>query len=336
MPDPRFFENLGPVGLAELASLAGSQAPAGDDRPIATAAPLGEAGPDAVAFFSDRRYAAELPNTRAGACFVSAEHADKLPEGCAALVTPEPQAAWASAAARLCRPRRHDPTEGAIHPTARIGEGVVLHHGVVVGPGADIGAGSVIGANSVIGPGVVLGEGCILRAHVAIGYAVVGARCRFSAGAVIGEAGFGVAAGSAGAIDIPQLGRVVIGDDVSIGANSCVDRGAYGDTVIGDACKIDNLVQIAHNCRLGRSVVLAGHVGLSGSVIVGDGVQMGGSVGIADHRTIGAGAMVAARAGVMHDIPAGEAWAGAPAKPIRTFMREQAWLAKNAASRDRT
>jgi UDP-3-O-[3-hydroxymyristoyl] glucosamine N-acyltransferase len=337
MADPRFFETLGPVRLAEIASLAGTHVPSGEvgAREISAAAPLDQAGPDHVAFFSDRRYASALPQTRAGACFVTGDFAERLPEGCVALVTGEPQAAWAKSAARLHRPIRHDPQDGAIHPSAKIGHRVVLHHGVVIGPGADIGEESVISANCVVGPGVKLGRGALLRPNVTIGYAIVGERVRIAAGAVIGEAGFGVAGSRTGAIDIPQLGRVLIGDDVSIGACTCVDRGAWDDTVIGDACKIDNQVQIAHNCRLGRSVVLAGHVGLSGSVVVGDGVQMGGSAGIADHLEIGAGAMVAARAGVMHDIPAGEAWAGAPAKPVRKFMREQAWLAKMAAARDR-
>lgn len=338
MPDPRFFENLGPVSLAELAALAGVEAPAGGAgaRPILSAAPLGLADADAVSFFSDRRYVSELPATRAAACFVTAEYAGKLPEGCIALITAEPQAAWAKAAHSLHRPRRHAPEDGAVHPSASIGEGVVLHHGVVVGPDAEIGAGSVIGANSVIGPGVKLGRDCVLRPNVTLAYALVGDRVRISSGTAIGEAGFGVAGSRAGAVDIPQLGRVVIGDDVSIGACSCIDRGAWADTEIGDGCKIDNLVQVGHNCCLGRSVVLAGQVGLSGSVTVGDGVQMGGSVGVADHRTIGPGASVGARAGVMHDIPAGEAWVGQPAKPVRTFMRELAWVAKNAAARDRT
>jgi UDP-3-O-[3-hydroxymyristoyl] glucosamine N-acyltransferase len=339
MPDPRFFDNLGPVPLAEVAALAGAEAPAGDAgaRPIRTAAPLGLAGSDAVAFFSDRRYAASLPETGAAACFITPDYADRLPETCAALITAEPQAAWARAAGRLHHPIRHAPEEGRIHPSAVIADDVVIHHGVVIGPGVEIGAGSVISANCVIGPGVKLGRDVLLRPNVTIGYALVGDRVRISAGAVIGEAGFGVAGSRTGAIDIPQLGRVLIADDVSIGACACIDRGAWEDTEIGAGCKIDNQVQIGHNCRLGRSVVLAGHVGLSGSVIVGDGVQMGGSAGIADHLNIGAGAMVAARAGVMHDIPAGEAWAGAPAKPVRKFMRESAWLAKMAAApRDRT
>ncbi len=153
------------------------------------------------------------------------------------------------------------------------------------------------------------------------------------AGVVIGEAGFGVAVSRSGAVDVPQLGRVIIQDGVSIGAGTCIDRGAWADTVIGENSKIDNLVQIAHNVQLGRNCILAGQVGLSGSVVVGDGVMFGGRAGIADHLTIGAGAQIAAAAGVMHDVPAGERWAGAPAKPLRQFMRESAWLARMASGR---
>ncbi|MGZ8407426.1 MAG: UDP-3-O-(3-hydroxymyristoyl)glucosamine N-acyltransferase, partial [Caulobacteraceae bacterium] len=222
----------------------------------------------------------------------------------------------------------------AIDPTASIGKDVRLGAGCVIGSDAEVGGGCDIGPNAVIGPGVKLGEGCSIGPGASIGFALIGDRVRIAANAVVGEAGFGVAGSSTGAIDIPQLGRVMIGDDVSIGAGSCIDRGAWEDTVIGQGSKIDNLVQVAHNCRLGRFVILAGHVGLSGSVTVGDGVQMGGSVGIADHLTIGSGVRIAARAGVMHNIPDGEIWAGAPAKPIRKFMRESAWLAKMAAGRD--
>jgi UDP-3-O-[3-hydroxymyristoyl] glucosamine N-acyltransferase len=150
---------------------------------------------------------------------------------------------------------------------------------------------------------------------------------------VIGEAGFGVAGGSGSAIDVPQLGRVILQDDVSVGAGTCIDRGAWDDTVVGEASKIDNLVQIAHNVRLGRGCLLAGQVGLSGSVVVGDGAQFGGRAGVADHLTIGAGARVLAAAGVMNDIPAGETWVGAPARPVRRFMRETAWLARQAQRR---
>ncbi len=335
MPDPRFYEALGPVGAAELAALAGARLSDGGDpaRPIHRVAPLAKAGPQDVTFFSDRRYLDDLAGTGAGACFVPAAHAAALPRTCLALITEEPQAAYARAAARLHRGKGLDALAARIHPSARIEDGAVLHQGVVVGAGAQIGRDTTIGPNSVIGPGVAIGREGAVGANTTIGFALIGDRVRIMAGVVIGEAGFGVAVGRVGAIDVPQLGRVIIQDGVSIGACSCIDRGAWDDTVIGENSKIDNLVQIAHNVQLGRNCILAGHVGLSGSVVVGDGAMFGGRAGIADHLSIGSGAQVAAAAGVMHDVPAGERWAGAPAKPLRQFMRESAWLARMASGR---
>jgi UDP-3-O-[3-hydroxymyristoyl] glucosamine N-acyltransferase len=157
---------------------------------------------------------------------------------------------------------------------------------------------------------------------------------KLGAGVVVGEAGFGLAVGAAGLIDVPQLGRVIIQDGVSIGPQTCVDRGAYEDTTIGENTKIDNLVQIAHNVVIGRNCVIAGQCGLSGSSVLGDGVQLGGRVGLADHVTVGDGARIAAAAGVMRDIPAGETWCGIPAMPVRQFFREVAWLSRHASRKD--
>jgi len=335
MPDPRFYEDLGPAPVGELAAVAGAESPPGGaaDRPIGQVAPLDQANPGSVSFFTDRRYLDDLASTRAGACFIAPEHAARLPSTCLALLTAEPQIAYAKAAKRLHAARRLDSDDPAVHPDVQIEADVALHHGVVVGRGVRIGRGSIIGPGAVIGPGVCIGRNCRIGANAAIGFALIGDEVSLMAGVVVGEAGFGVAMGRSGAVDMPQLGRVIVQDRVSIGANACIDRGAFDDTVIGEGSKIDNLVQIAHNVRLGRNCILAGHVGLSGSVVVGDGAVFGGRAGIADHLTIGAGAQVAAAAGVMHDIPAGERWAGAPAKPIRLFMREQAWLAKMAAAR---
>jgi UDP-3-O-[3-hydroxymyristoyl] glucosamine N-acyltransferase len=335
MPDPRFYEDHGPVRLDELAALAGVGLAdeTGASRLIREAAPLAQAGPDAISHFSDQRYLADLGATRAGACFVTEQHAASLPEACIALVTPWPQAGWARAAASLHQSRRRQASGPEIHPSAQLEPDVVLEPGVVIGPDARIGRGSHVGANAVIGPGVMIGRECAIGPNVTIGFALIGDRVRILAGAVIGEAGFGVAAGASGAVDVPQLGRVIIQDGVSIGACTCVDRGAYDDTVIGENTKIDNLVQIAHNVRLGRNCLLAGHVGLSGSVEAGDGAMFGGRAGIADHVKIGAGAQIAAAAGVMHDVPDGERWFGIPAKPARKYLRETAWLAKMAGGR---
>lgn len=334
MPDPRFYEDLGPASLAELSALAGAEladASAGE-RTIRAVATLERATPDSLTFLADRRYAPQLGAGKAGACFVSPKDAALVPAGCVALLTRSPQAAYAAAAQRLHRPRRLRSGE-ALAPDARLEEGVSVGFGAVIGAGAQIGRGTLIGPGAVIGPGVTIGRDCVIGANVVLSCTLIGDRVQILAGAVIGEAGFGAAAGPQGLVDMPQLGRVIIQDGVSIGANTCIDRGAYDDTVIGENTKIDNLVQIAHNVRVGRNCVMAAHTGISGSVVIGDGAMFGGRAGVIDHIQIGAGARIAAGAAVMKDVPAGESWGGAPAKPLRRWMRESAWVAMMAHRR---
>ncbi len=337
MPDPRFFDSRGPVILADLAALTGAMLvdAGGAEREILGVAPLGRAAATDISFLSDRKFLGDLAATSAGACFISAAHEGVGPAGCALLVTNEPQAAYARAAIHLHHPRLHPALSPAIHPDAHCEEGVQLGHSVVIGPGAHIGSGTEIAANTVIGPGVMIGRNCRIGANVTIGHALIGDGVRILAGSAIGEAGFGVAASSAGAIDSPQLGRVILQDGVTIGACSCIDRGAFDDTVIGENTKIDNLVQIAHNVRIGRNCVFAAQTGIAGSTVIGDGAQFGGKAGTGDHLTIGAGARLAAGALTMRDIPPGETWCGVPAKPIRKFMREIAWLARKAETREK-
>ncbi len=339
MPDSRFYEDLGSASVDDLLSLTGATLAAGSvdgAAMVASVAPLARAGPADVSFFSDARYLDALKTTRAGACFLSPAQAEFAPSGCAVLLTTEPQIAYAKAANRLHRPRLMPADFGQVHPTATLEAGVVLAPGAVIGPGVSIGAGAHVGANAVIGPGVAIGRDCTIGSNVTIGFALIGDRVRILAGAVIGEAGFGVSASKGAAVDLPQLGRVILQDGVTVGANSCIDRGSTGeDTVVGENTKIDNLVQIGHNVQLGRSCVLCGSVGLSGSTIVGDGVMFGAKAGIADHVTIGAGAQVMAAAGVMGDIPAGETWGGAPAVRARQFWRQVAWVSRMVNARNR-
>jgi len=338
VPDVRFFDIHGPLSLAEIARIGGVDATHSipDDVAISGAAPLGKAGRSDVSFLSDKRYIDDFRSTSAGAVFVHPSNADAAPSGCVVLLSKEPQAAYARVAARLYRPRRHPADAPAIHPSARVEDGVAIGHGVVIGPEAQIGSGTILDANAVIGPGVSIGRDCQIGAGVSVGFALIGDRVRIYANAVIGQEGFGVAGSGEGAVDIPQLGRVIIQDDVTLGACVCVDRGAWDDTVIGERTKVDNMVQIAHNVRIGRNCVLAAHTGLSGSVIVGDGVRFGGRAGVADHTTIGSGASIAAGGGLLRDVPAGETWAGTPARPLWQYLRETAWLTRQTQQKGKT
>ncbi len=335
-PDPRFFDLGGALDLGALARLAGAvvldDARAG--RKINHVAILSAADGAGVSFYADRKHLEILATTRAGACFVNEADAASVPEGCAALITAWPQAGYAAAADHFHRPRRHEGGNARAHPSAEIEDGVDIAPGATVGAGARIGRGTYIAPGAVIGPGVAIGRDGYVGAGARVGFALIGDKVKIYAGAVIGEAGFGAAVGARGVVDLPQLGRVILQDGVTIGANTCVDRGAWDDTVIGENTKIDNLVQIAHNVVIGRNCVLAAQTGISGGVTIGDGCQMGGRVGVADHLAIGAGARLAAAAGVMKDVPAGESWGGFPARPVRSWMRQTAWLARAAHAKN--
>jgi UDP-3-O-[3-hydroxymyristoyl] glucosamine N-acyltransferase len=335
MPDSRFFESSEPMELVALAELSGAtlRAPVPTGRMISRVGAFVDADEACVAFLAGRRFVDQAATTRAAACFVAPADAVALPATCAALICQTPQAAFSGAANHLHRPRRHDAAAGLIHPTAQIEEGVILGPNVVLGQGVMIGDGAYISPGAVIGPGVCIGRDAFVGAQVSIGFALIGDRVRIHAGAVIGEPGFGAAVGPSGLVDVPQLGRVIIQDGVTIGSGTCIDRGAIDDTVIGENSKIDNMVQIGHNVVIGRNCVLAAHTGVSGSVVIGDGCQLGGRAGLADHITIGAGARIAAAAGVMHNVPAGESWGGYPAKPVKRWLRETALLAQLARRR---
>jgi len=335
MPDSRFFESSNPVELGALARLCGAELLAATtvSRLISRVGGFADADEACVTFLAGRRYIDQAAATRAGACFVASPDVEVLPAGCAALISHAPQAAFAVAANHLHRPRRHVAVDTSIHPTAQLEDGVILGPNVVIGQDAMIGRGTYLSPGAVIGPGVCIGRDSFVGAQVSIGFALIGDRVRIHAGAVIGEPGFGAAAGQAGLIDVPQLGRVIVQDGVTIGSGTCIDRGAIDDTVIGENSKIDNMVQIGHNVVIGRNCVLAAHTGVSGSVVIEDGCQLGGRAGLADHITIGAGARIAAAAGVMHNVPAGESWGGYPAKPVKRWLRESALLAQLARHR---
>lgn len=326
MPDARFFLTLDAISVSALAGQIGGTLLRGGDAIVTGVAPLALAHSRSVAFLGDRKFIDALAATTAGCVIIPESAVDLAPRTASVIVSREAQAAWARAANILHRPIPLE--QSASVAEACEDDSVVLAPGVVLGTGARIGAGSRIGANTVIGPGVQIGRNCQIGSQVTLGFALIGDGVTILSGARIGEAGFGAAGSSAGPVDVPQLGRVILQDGVTIGANTCIDRGAYDDTVVGENSKIDNLVQIGHNCVIGRNALIAAHTGISGSVMVGDNVMFGGKAGIGDHISIGEGARVAAGAGVLADIPAGETWSGYPAKPIRQFLRETVWLAR--------
>ena len=336
MIDSRFFDSLGPLDLATLATRTGARLadPSAAARTIARVAPLSKASGTDVSFLVDARRVAELRTSGAAACFLAPALAEAAPEGCVVLVTDRPHLAWVMAANALHAVRGGDDSQTAsIHPTARLEEGVVVAPGAVIGPNVSIGARTRIGACSVIGQGVAIGRDCEIAPNVTIAFALIGDRVRIQAGVRLGQPGFGATAGPNGPVEVPQLGRVIIQNGVLIGPNCCIDRGGWDDTVIGENTMLDNLVHIAHNVRIGRNCLIAGQVGIAGSSVIGDGVTFGGQAGVGDHLVVGDGASVGAQGGVLKDVPAGEVWSGTPARPLKQWLREQAAVARLVKAR---
>ncbi|MEQ8248598.1 MAG: UDP-3-O-(3-hydroxymyristoyl)glucosamine N-acyltransferase [Alphaproteobacteria bacterium] len=339
MADPRFFDRQGPFTLGDIVSVAGASLPSeiDPDRSFDDVAPLIGANAKKVSFLDNPKYIGAFKETRAGACFVSPQNASHAPDGTVVLVTESPYRAFALAARMFYPLSATLETEAdgrAIHSTARLGKGCVVGHGVVIEAHVEIGDGTRIGPNTFVKRGVVIGRDCILHDSVTVSHAIVGNRVEIHAGAKIGQDGFGFAPDPPGYITVPQLGRVLIGNDVSIGANTTIDRGAGPDTKIGDNCRIDNLVQIAHNVELGRGCVLAAQVGISGSTKIGDYVVMGGQVGLAGHLTVASGVVLAGKSGVTHDLKEPGTYGGFPAVPVREWRKQVALLRRLAKKRD--
>jgi UDP-3-O-[3-hydroxymyristoyl] glucosamine N-acyltransferase len=333
MPDQRFFKAQGPFSLSELASIANAQI-GGAERVGAhftDVAPLNKAGAENIGFLDNPLYLDEFAVSTAGACVVHPDRATVAPEAMALLLTEQPYLSYALIAGAFYDDASYADgfrDEVRIDPDATIGEGCEIAPGVVIGANASIGSGCNIGPNSVIGPGVVIGENCRIGAGVSIFFCLMGDRVRIYSGARIGEAGFGFAPGPSGFITVPQIGRVIIGDDVEVGANSTVDRGSGPDTEIGAGSRIDNLVQIGHNVKIGDRCIIVAQTGISGSTKLEDFVVLGGQVGTVGHISIGKGAQIAAQSGVMRDVPPGVRYMGSPAIPLREYMRQVATMRK--------
>jgi UDP-3-O-[3-hydroxymyristoyl] glucosamine N-acyltransferase len=327
--------------IAELADAA-PEADADLDRRITGIAALDLAGPGDLTFLDNPKYAGHLAATQAGVCLTSRRFAAQAPAGLAVLVAREPYRAFV-AAARLLFPDALRPSSlfaagtiaasAFVHASARLESGAAVDPTAVVGPRAEIGSGSVIGPGAVIGADVRIGRGCSIGAGATLTHALLGDQVIVHAGCRIGQDGFGYLAGRQGHQKVPQVGRVIIQDDVEIGANTTIDRGASRDTVIGEGTKIDNQVQVGHNVVIGRHCILVAQTGLSGSTTLGDHVVLGARVGTNNHVTIGEGAQIAAISIVNDDVPPGARWGGTPAKPVKLWFREMKMLEQMAKGR---
>jgi UDP-3-O-[3-hydroxymyristoyl] glucosamine N-acyltransferase len=350
MTEPFFFDRGRGLTVGEIAALIGAAArPGADlDRRITGIAALDRAAPDDLAFLDKSKYVAQLSASDAGACLTTPRYADRAPAHVSVLCVAEPYRAFVEVT-RALFPDALRPSSlfaasavaaGAfIHPTARLESGVTVDPGCVIGPQAEIGTGTLIAAGAVIGPRVRIGRQCVIGANAVIANSLIGDRVVVHPGCAIGQDGFGYVMGAAGHRKVLQVGRVIVQDEVEIGAGTTIDRGANRDTVIGEGTKIDNLVQIGHNVSIGRHCIIVSQCGISGSVVIEDRVILAGQVGLPDNVTIGEGAVIGAKSGVISDVPPGEKWFGYPAMRGREFLRSlttlHRWVREDTGARAR-
>ena len=333
MADSRFFTSAGPFSVAALTEKIAIEKHDADSE-LSGLASLAEAGPKELSFFSNIKLKDKLTATRAAAVLVKAEHAEFVPAGCLALLCDDPYRSMAEATKlffpEAAQSRPPNAMQGAtenIHPDAVLGDNVTLEPNVVIGAGAEIGDGSYIGANAHIGHGVVLGRNCTVGANATISYAMLGDHVIVHGGANIGCDGFGFAPGESH-VKIPQIGRVILQADVEIGGNTVIDRGALGDTVIGEGSKLDNLVHIAHNVQMGRHCFITATCAIAGSTTLGDYVQMGGGAKVTGHVEIGDNCVISANSAVLRSFPDDSKIAGSPARLRSELYRDQAFISR--------
>lgn len=335
MHDLRFYIRQSDLTAATIAERVGGSVRGDGTVVIVTVASSGTAEPGAMCFFegSKPELAADV-SPEASVCFIHEKVRDFLPQSVTGIVVEKPRLAFSRIANQLLLHRGFEENWDDLGP-ARIATSARVSKNAVICDGAEIGENAIIAPTAVIGPGVRIGADTKVGPGTVIECALIGNRVTIKSNTVIGGTGFGLVPTEGGLMATPHFGRVIIQDDVSIGSNCCVDRGVFEDTVIGESTQIDNLVQIAHNVTIGRNCSIAAFGGISGSCVIEDWVQMGGRVAMADHVRVGERARLAAYAGLMRHVPPGETWGGSPAKPLRTMLREMAWLAKNAAAKNR-
>ncbi|ACK52720.1 UDP-3-O-(3-hydroxymyristoyl) glucosamine N-acyltransferase LpxD [Methylocella silvestris BL2] len=329
MNDPIFFLRAKQLSLAELVALTGARPADGADLSpqVYGGAPFEEAEPGDVTYFAHPKRLHRLPDTNATACFVAERYAFAAPRGTAALVTDQPEQAFAQALAAMYPSALQEASlfaaagvnpGASVHPEARLEPGVAVDPGAVIGPRAEIGSGTIVGANSVIGPGVRIGRDCSIGAQVTIVNALIGNRVKLRPGARIGQAGSPQNAARAAT---PQIGRVIIQDDVEIGANAAIDRGSGRDTVIGEGATIGNLVEIGADVTVGRKCRIGALAVIGGSVEIGDFARIGAQADVGEHLHIGFSAHILPQAGVASDVPPFARYAGSPARPLLRGLR---------------
>ncbi|CCE05340.1 UDP-3-O-(3-hydroxymyristoyl)-glucosamine N-acyltransferase [Bradyrhizobium sp. STM 3843] len=334
MAEPSFFQQPAPMTLAAIA--AATKATLVDssraEQVVRGLASLDEAGPKHLAFFDNLKYVDQLAATKAGACLVSPRFEARVPAHVAVLRIAQPFRAFVQLARELhqdaLRPQSWFGCDGIapqaiIDPTARLEDGVIVEPLAVIGAHVEIGTGTVVGAGAVIGPHVKIGRDCNVGARTVIQCALIGNDVLIHPGCSIGQDGYGfLFFGPDGHLKVPQTGRVLIQNNVEVGAGTTIDRGSLRDTVIGEGTKVDNQVQIGHNVTIGRHCLLAAQIGLAGSLTIGDNVALGAKVGINNHLKIGDGAQVTAMSAVKDDIPPNGRWGGHFAKPTKQWFRE--------------
>jgi len=331
--DERFYKKSGPCTLQDLAVSCGATLSTGVDpnQVIMDVAPLHKAGATHISCLHNPKYIEQFRQTKAGACLVLPEYAKYAPDGVSLLLSPHPYRAYGQVAALFyphIRRKGGVSSQASVHSTARIGKNCYIGPFSVIEANVVVGDGCEIGSHSIINYGVELGEECRIASNVTISHALLGKRIVVKPGARIGQKGFGFYMDEKGHLDIPQLGRVIIGDDAEIGANTTIDRGSEADTHIGCGTRIDNLVQIAHNVHIGENCVIVAQTGIAGSTHLGRFVVAGGQVGISGHLAIGDGVRIAAQSGVMRDIEGGGTVAGSPSIPVRDWHRQTVALRK--------
>ncbi len=334
MPDQRFFHRVGPFSLDAICELIGAEKPGADDGAmlISDIAPLEDAGPGDISLLASARYLDVLRYSGAGVIIVGRGLARHIAGHSARrILVDDPRLAFAQVGWLFYPAIAPEPfidVAARVHANAHIGAGSRIEAGAVIGSKVEIGERCHIGFNAVLADGVLLGRECHIGANAHLSHAVLGARVTVDTGTVIGSSGFGFVPSAKGLVRVSQLGRVLVDDDVQIGANCAIDRGATGDTRIGAGTVIDNLVHIAHNVRLGRDCIICAQVGIAGSTVVGDGVMMGGQVGVADHLMVGTRSQIAAKSGVVRDVAPGSIVGGFPAMAVKAWHRQTVGLAR--------